>query len=82
MAEITALGAAIAAGIAKGIDAWNLKEISFKYNMYRPKISEEGNNLHTTRYIIHTLHKYAFVCTLFKVKLRIIFKQFFFYNMK
>lgn len=50
MAEITALGAAIAAGIAKGIDAWNLKEISFKYNMYRPKISEEERDQKYTKW--------------------------------
>lgn len=43
MAETTALGAALAAGCAKGIDVFDLnKEQRMESDVFEPKINEEG----------------------------------------
>ena len=44
--EMTALGAAIAAGIADGISVWNLNNISIPVNkIFNPSIDEQGINI-------------------------------------
>lgn len=43
MAETTALGAAMAAGNAKGVEVWNLKDIqSVPCDYFHPSISEDS----------------------------------------
>lgn len=44
MAETTALGAAMAAGSAQGIEVWNLKDVhAVPVDTFLPSISEDGN---------------------------------------
>lgn len=46
MAETTALGAAMAAGCAKGIDVWNIESLqSVPCDTFYPSISEDSKYL-------------------------------------
>ena len=42
MPETTALGAAIAAGRAKGVDCWEASLDKNKFTIFKPKLGEQG----------------------------------------
>jgi glycerol kinase len=53
MTETTALGAAMAAGSAAGIEVWDLTNLQAVGNdTFRPAISEDGKFIHDESYCI------------------------------
>lgn len=56
MAETTCLGAALAAGIAKGVEVWNLDDIEpVPSDTFVPSISEDGKIFNLSQILLHFL---------------------------